>query len=152
MDYNTLSKNANDVSTKEELMTLIDSLLALPVTAKNSSKLVAIACIAMMSFMLKIQDGKLDFPGTGEDALWSLIEGAVGYKDIKFLQIIKLRQLLNPSMGTNSIYIDNQIADLLKQEAQELLAAHPDATDDMRQYWRALVKGELPQRLVIRKS
>lgn len=147
MDYS----KAKTISSKEDLDTFIAGLQESPSILEEAPKIIAAAAIATISFMLNTNNKKFDFgAGTVEEAIWVIMEQMISSDKLSLLQATKIRQMLHPSTGTNCIYLDPEIFKLLQQEAQAMLDTFPDATDDKKYYWKSIVRGELPSRMVIK--
>jgi hypothetical protein len=146
----TLQK-AKTVVSKEDLDLYLSELIKIPTDSQVAPEQIASAAIAVISFMLEINDKKFNFgPGTVEEAVWIILESMISSERLTLLQAVKIRQVLHPSKGTNCIYLDPEILEMLKEEARTMLEAYPDATDDKKYYWKSIMRGELPSRMIVK--
>lgn len=148
----SLIEEAKQTKSLSDLISLIEKLSELPANLE-SSEVLAAAILGVIFFMLEVDNKKFDMPGALSDALLTTMENLISSKNIVILQLIKLARMLHPAKGTNTIFIDEETYEILKEEARECLQERPDATDDKRYYWASLAKGdELPPRIVVRKK
>ncbi|HNW88063.1 MAG TPA: hypothetical protein PKN48_00240 [Bacteroidales bacterium] len=146
-----MDAKAKQIISKEELDLFLHELIESPTDSQVAPEQIASAAIAVISFMLEIHDRKFNFgPGTIEEAVWTILEKMISSERLGLLQAVKIRRILHPSKGTNCIYLDPEIFEVLKKEAQEMLDLYPDATDDKKYYWKAITRGELPSRIVVK--
>jgi len=103
----------------------------------------AAAAVAVIYAMAKNNDDEIS------PIVWEIIENILDKDNPEFLMLTRLRRAITPAVKSGRITVTNEIYKVLQEQAKIELETKPDATDDKRYHWKALVRGEITPDLII---